>query len=311
MMKFSIKSKIFLGLGFLFSVILLLGFLGSYYLRTLSQESGRVLEDNLKSLDYADHMLYTLDEFADGDSLALDRFNTYLSSQELNVTEPGEKSATIEVRTRYNQLRMLSSPVFTAESKRLVNEIKGSINIVNELNKQALIRKNSEARNSARKAVIYMTVIGVICLLVSFTLLLNFPGYIADPIQKLTRSIKQVADRNYRERLHFKSGDEFGELANAFNTMAERLDAYEHSNLAKIQFEKKRIETIIRSMHDAIIGLDEKGIILFANPPALQLLGMKEEDLLGKYAPDVALKNDLLRSLVQEGQNKELEDFRG
>jgi HAMP domain-containing protein len=28
--------------------------------------------------------------------------------------------------------------------------------------------------------------------------------------------------------------DEFGDLANAFNTMAERLDEYEHSNLSKI-----------------------------------------------------------------------------
>ncbi len=32
--------------------------------------------------------------------------------------------------------------------------------------------------------------------------------------------------------------DEFGELASAFNNMAEQLNAYEHSNLATILFEK-------------------------------------------------------------------------
>ena len=31
-----------------------------------------------------------------------------------------------------------------------------------------------------------------------------------------------------------EKGDEFGELAEAFNSMAEKLDDYENSNLAKI-----------------------------------------------------------------------------
>jgi len=31
-----------------------------------------------------------------------------------------------------------------------------------------------------------------------------------------------------------------------------------------------------------------------------KLLGLKQEDISGKYAPDVALKNDLMRTLLQE-----------
>src|SRR3546814_4989599 len=65
-------------------------------------------------------------------------------------------------------------------------------------------------------------------------------------------------------------------------------------------FEKKRIETIITRMHDAVIGLDEKKNILFANPVARRLLNAEETHLVGKYAPDVATWNDLLRELVQE-----------
>ena len=98
--------------------------------------------------------------------------------------------------------------------------------------------------------------------------------------------------------MHFKSNDEFGELANAFNSMAQKLQQYDNSNLAKIMFEKKRIETIINNMKDAILGLNEKKIVLFANIQAEQLLGLKENEMIGLYAPDIALKNDLMRLLL-------------
>jgi PAS domain S-box-containing protein len=82
--------------------------------------------------------------------------------------------------------------------------------------------------------------------------------------------------------------------------MAGKLDEYENSNLARITFEKRRIETIINQMRDGIIGLDEKRNILFLNAVAEKLLGLKEADINGKYAPDVALTNDLMRTLLQD-----------
>lgn len=85
--------------------------------------------------------------------------------------------------------------------------------------------------------------------------------------------------------------------------MAEQLEHFENSNLAKIMFEKKRIETIINNMKDAIIGLSEKRIILFANIQASQLLGLSEKELIGKYAPDVAITNDLMHLILNGDTN--------
>ena len=82
--------------------------------------------------------------------------------------------------------------------------------------------------------------------------------------------------------------------------MAEKLDEYENSNLAQMQFEKSRIETIINQMKDGIIGLDEKSNILFLNAVAQNLLGLKQAEIAGKYAPDIALVNDLMRNCCRK-----------
>lgn len=64
--------------------------------------------------------------------------------------------------------------------------------------------------------------------------------------------------------------------------------------------EKKRIETLINNMHDPVIGLDENLKIIFANEEAIKISGLRSEDLVGKMAQDLAIKNDLIRSLIQD-----------
>jgi len=135
--------------------------------------------------------------------------------------------------------------------------------------------------------------------MIAFTLLINLPSDIANPIKDLTESIRQIAAKNYSQRVNFETHDEFGNLARSFNTMAEKLQEYSDSNLAKLMMEKKRIETLINNMQDPAIGLDDKNNILFANEEALKISGLKASDIIGKSASEVALSNDLVRSLLQ------------
>jgi signal transduction histidine kinase len=91
--------------------------------------------------------------------------------------------------------------------------------------------------------------------------------------------------------------------------MAQELNRWEHSNVSKLMFEKSRIEAIINNMQDAVIGLDENRNILFINELAEVLLSLKKEEILSKYAPDVALNNDLFRNLLNKTANDELKIF--
>ena len=90
--------------------------------------------------------------------------------------------------------------------------------------------------------------------------------------------------------------------------MAEKLQEYSDSNLAKLMMEKKRIEILINNLFDPVIGLNEKNTILFINEQALKISGLKKEDVIGKQAEEVAVTNDLMRSLLQEIAVKESKD---
>jgi len=288
----NIKTKISLGLFFLFAVILITGGISIYYLGEISNDAKNIIKANYESIEYMQGMTAALD-LMQKDSTSLLHLRKNLKAQEGNVTELGEMEETVRLANLVNELTK-------GYQDSLTREIRHSIYKINDLNLKAIISKNAIADQTAHQATLYVIVIVTICFLVSFSFILNFPGYIANPIAQLTASIKAIANRNYEERLQFNRSDEFEELAQAFNSMAEKMDEYEHSNLANLLFEKKRIETIINRMNDPVIGLDDRRHIIFANSQAIELLNKKEEELVGHYAPDVAVTNDLLRRLIQD-----------
>ncbi|SHH37042.1 Signal transduction histidine kinase [Chryseolinea serpens] len=290
----SIKIKVAWGVIFLFLVIVTIGGLGLYYLETLSNDSENILTDNYETLEYTKSIVENCDSLKIDSVKAMNAMAANLKLQEANVTEKGERELTLALRVAFERLKN------TTLGDSNIVRIRSICLAIQDMNMKAIIRKNEVTQKTATKASTYLIIIGSICTLAAFTFIINFPGYIANPIVQLTSSIKSIARKNYEERLHFDRKDEFEELAEAFNQMAEKLDEYEHSNLAKILFEKKRIETIINRMTDPVIGLDEHDKVIFANEPALNLLNLSSNDVMDRYAPDIAVNNDLFRSLIRQ-----------
>lgn len=296
-----IKSKLYLGLGLLFSMILLTTIFSGLYINKLHNETRNILVANYNTVDYARKM-----ESALNNDIRLkenrELFTTNFLLQKNNVTEPGEKELTDRLAANFQKLQQQPT------DKTVQYWIRKDINDIILLNMLAIQRKSRVAENTSEAAIFWITFIGTVCFIIAFTLLINLPGNIANPIKTLTESIKEIANRNYSERIHFDSKNEFGELAASFNTMAEKLEEYQASSIEKLLVEKKRIDTLINNLNDPVIGLDENRKILFMNNIALQITGLKKEETIGKPVQDIAVKNDLLRTLVQELFSRETDN---
>ncbi|MGA3012900.1 MAG: ATP-binding protein [Bacteroidales bacterium] len=325
-MSLKIKSKLFIGLGFLFLVIVVLWVVSSAYIYTLSKYADAMFKDNYKSIVAAKHMSVNIDEMKDLQTTFLfsdkevnietsyndeiQNFEKYLQEEESNITEAGEHDIAVQLRSSFEEYKDVFERLRFERSDRkeiffvrllpAYRDVKKNITAISEVNMDAIIRKNFKLEDTSHQAYLFISIIGTLCFILSFTLLLNLPKNIANPIRELTRGIKEIARRNYDQQLHFHSKDEFGEVAEAFNAMAVKLNEYEKSSLSQILFEKKRIEAIISTMNDAIVGIDESNKVIFANPVACELLGLHPEDIVGQYAPDVAAGNDLFQNIIRD-----------
>lgn len=286
------KTKLNLAVGLLFALILLLTILGSYYIFAIKRDTENILKANYNTLEYSRKMLSALDDMDSGNATSVAVFEQNLTRQLANITEAGEEKATKDVEVNFADLKR--NP--TDGSVKTV--IRQGIFEVMKLNMDALKKKSDMAQNTAETANWVIAIAGCLCFLIAFNLMVNLPNHIANPIRELTQSIREIAKGNYRQRVNFSDANEFGDLAKSFNAMAQKLQEFNDSNLNKLLIEKKRIETLLDNMHDPVIGLDNEGRILSANSEALKIMGLKGEEIVGQPAAQVALRNDLLKSLI-------------
>lgn len=290
----TVKQKIRWGTLFLFILLMLLGGVAIFHIARLKNDSQIILQDNYESLDYCHAMQRALDSIGANKEDYLARFDSVLRLQESNVTERGEKEATEGIRYYFDQYRRVD------HSMDLSRQIKANIHAVLALNMAAIELKNRKANITASQALTYITLIASVTFLIGLTFSFNFPSVVTGPISALTEGIKAVSEKNYHHRIHLDRKDEFGQMAGAFNEMAERLEYFENSNLNKIIFEKTRAEAVINSLKDASIGIDKNNTILFANNQALQLLNMQASQLVTMPVAEIAQRNDLFRFLMEE-----------
>ncbi|NMR32993.1 PAS domain-containing protein [Chryseobacterium aquaticum] len=288
-----IKTKLNAGVGLLFFMIIILSVVGGWFIYQLKKDTQNILVANYNTLQYSRNMLLSLEEI-DSQPFAVKEFQKNLKLQSRNITESGEKEVTQNIISHFSELN--ENPT----DQSLKSVIRKDIAELMQLNMNAIQIKSGIANTTAESAIAVISIAGTLCFLIAFILMINLPSNIANPIRELTFSIHQIAQQNYKERVQFEGNSEFGELAKSFNTMAEKLQEYSESRIDKILKGKKRIETLIDNMHDAVIGIDENRKVLFVNDEALKISGLKKEQFVGKQIQDVAVGNDLVRDLIRE-----------
>ncbi|HEX2867130.1 MAG TPA: ATP-binding protein [Ignavibacteriales bacterium] len=319
-----LKTKIILLLSFVFLIILVLGIMGSQFISVLSRDSGEIIKDNYKSIEYSANMLKALDGLyilhterdllKHGDSAGnaseqkklIESFNENLIAEENNITEAGEGEIINILKQDYSSfLEMLGETAKTGDRnlalqlKDKYENVRNSITGIYQVNSKAIINKNNRAAATAKQVSHYMIILTGFSILLALGFIAYFPVYILKPIYELTNKIKAISEGDYDQKLPFSSADELGILVKEFNSMSSKLKEYEANNLHKLLVEKKRMEAVIYSLNDAIFIIDENKKILSLNKTAQDITGLKESDIAGKNAQDIALSNDLMRELLK------------
>ena len=123
----------------------------------------------------------------------------------------------------------------------------------------------------------------VIALCITVVLGFFIARSITVPINDVTEKAEKMAKGDFSQEVSVKSDDEIGRLAEMFNLLRQQLNL----TLSEISNEKSKLETILKYMADGLIAVDLSGHIIHANPAAMVMLNITEDDMVSKYYNDI------------------------
>lgn len=104
---------------------------------------------------------------------------------------------------------------------------------------------------------------------------------ITKPIKELLVGVKQIAAGNFKQRIDLPLGGELGELILNFNEMAERLESYEEQNIEELTAEKAKLETLVSTIADGAVLIDNSMQVILVNPTARRIFGWESDEVVG------------------------------
>nr|MDQ3394958.1 HAMP domain-containing protein [Bacteroidota bacterium] len=329
-----LKTQIFLGFLFILILTLILSSVFVFYLENLGKASEKVLKENYRSVKASEELVLSLskmDQILAKICLGTNYnqeilmgilenekkiFRNNLSISRKNISEIGEKTVVQNLHEGFDQY-VESIKTFETSADKVAlyfnvlqrqNEIirETCVNLI-ELNHRALSRKDIMAQKLYFRAKVYIFVITILVLIISGITIYKIPQLIVRPIIDITDKIKRIAEGEYEHKIAINSHNELGELIEAFNVMSVKLKEFEESNYAEIKAQKSRIETIIKSLNDGLIILNENREVIIANDAAATILNVSENNLLGRKASDIAAENLVMYDLLATINNKDQE----
>ena len=118
------------------------------------------------------------------------------------------------------------------------------------------------------------------------------------PLSETRDAAIRVASGDYATMVPVKSRDELGELARAFNYMAEEVEHY----VGEIQEQKGRLEAVLEASPEALVTTDPEGRVTMANPAAARMLGIRSSDR-GRALGDLGTPQGVLLCLREAAAN--------
>jgi signal transduction histidine kinase len=257
----------------------------------LGQTSGRILQDNYRSVIAAQRMKESIERMdsaalfrvlgshAKADALVQihrDAFETELRRQEENLTEAGEDAITARLREGWSRYlehyaeftRAPSATVYFAELEPRFVAVKSTADEVLALNQDAMLRKSDAARDTAARTDGIVTWTSIAALVLGLVASSWLTSRLLRPLDNLSLVVRRVGEGELSVRASVFGGDEIAALAREFNEMAGRLEAFRKSSLGELLQAQLASQATIDSIPDPVVVFGTGGRVIGSNASA-------------------------------------------
>ncbi|HMG23939.1 MAG TPA: ATP-binding protein [Kofleriaceae bacterium] len=295
---------------------------GSVVTRALARGSEDILKDNYRSVLAAERMKDAAERIDSGIAFAiigrtargleqidahLPRFDAELAAQEGNITEAGERDATVRLREAWTGYRAevelvrkapeavgLDDRYFTGLLPAFL-AVKDAADKILELNQDAMIRKSDRAQQLAARWNTLLVVVSLAGLVLALIASSIMTSRVLRPLGVLGQTARRLGEGDMAVRARVDGKDEIGALARELNTMAERIHKYRQSSLGELLEAQLAAQATIDSLPDPVLVVALDGELRHANHAAGAMLKARAEAGAGA----LAVLDPAIRSVIE------------
>lgn len=206
--------------------------------------------------------------------------------------------------------RASSAANFTAELVQITKDAERQL-----ADSETLVRSlTKEAQQAQERALIEMYALLLLDVILLAAVFLATRRQIVHPLRALTQRSKEIAAGNYQAHIGFRSCDEIGQLADAFDHSAQQI-----SNLiARINQDRldlKQAESMFRGLaENSVVGvyIVQDGMFRFVNPKMAEIFAYERSEMISSVGIlDIVAKNDrhLVETNIQRRLNGEINEI--
>ena len=326
----TLRTKLLLAQLPLALSLLVVGYVSRGTVAQLDRNSQNILKDNYLSVLALQRMRDAADGLA-ADALAHVRaqdlpadaekrratFERELRFQQSNITEAGEAELTRRLRAQWRQFEAAYDEVRRAGPDRaetlyfrdlapVLARVHALTTDITDLNQDAMVRKSDQARRSAEKMSGVMAAVTLAAFLLGILASMYLTNRLTRPLGVLTAAVRRVGQGDLDARVRLDGKDEIAEVAQEFNTMADRLAEYRSSSLGELLQAQQASQAAIDSLPDPVLVLQGTTGLLEANRAAENLFAISvESDVGGQFReapPEVRAIVDKMKEHVAAGR---------
>lgn len=146
---------------------------------------------------------------------------------------------------------------------------------------------------------------GIVAIVLGGGLMLLVATLLSRRVERLTLGARSLERGNLSARMEPGYGDELGELAESFNSMAGKLEG----TFAQIQERQETLDAILGGLTEGVLATDLDGKVMFANSSARAMLGVSGSEPLTEL-PDPWEEFSLSEAVARCARGKEREEAR-
>ncbi len=315
------------------STIVIIFSINSIY--ELNKSIDKFMANNYKSIIAATNMLEAIEEqnnsiymyIYNNKDKSLDKFiyynqefNKWYNIEYNNITETNEREHVINISNHYSnyfkffyKIQEVKNSKGNYEAVKYYNStiypqfsiLKSELRNLSELNQKAMFKSRTTLITNINKSINTIIALTISLILSGFVLLKYLTNKTLKSVEALMKTIKDVDEENLPTLTPILSKDEIGQLAKEFNNMTYRLKKFEENTLGKLFIEKTKSITIVKSIPDPLIVLDNNYKILLLNKACEKLFSIEEAKVLDTYFLD-AIDNTVLFDFIYSSSKAEI-----